>query len=80
MAERLDVTTCTSLVQARIGSIADVAYRKRPLLFTCKFKLCMLFTHPAGKMWVKVCILQGICIGSMPNFPSVYVFIIIFKT
>ena len=29
--------------------IADVAHRKHSLLFNCKFKLRMLFTHPAGK-------------------------------
>ena len=62
------------------SNIADVAHRKHPLLFHCKFKLRMLFNHPAGKMWVNICILQGICIGSMPNFPSVFIFIIIFKT
>ena len=29
--------------------MADVAHCERPLLFNCKFKVRILFTHPAGK-------------------------------
>ena len=50
--------------------MADVAHCEHPLSCNCKFKVCMLFTHTAGK---NMHLTRHLHIDNMPNFPSVHV-------